>query len=180
MNPFRKVHHLFEQSIEPVPDQNTLFHRLDVDVARLALDRAPHDEVDQVDDRGRLAAFTGSRGLEDLVFSRPAHDRRIGRQIAHTGARVGGHVRRKVGAGRRDARQRLVGVADLNRFENVAARRDDLLDSIPGLELEVLDQAEQQRVGHCDGQQIFFETDCDADALEGDLFGNQNDGRQVW
>ena len=56
------------------------------------------------------------------------------------------------------------------------ARRDDLLDPVAGLELEILDEAEEQRVGHRDGQQVFLELDRDADALEGDLFRNEDDG----
>ena len=68
-----------------------------------------------------------------------------------------------------DPRERFVGISDLNRFENVSARRDDLLDAIAGLELEILHQAEQQRIGHRHGQQILLETDGDAHALEARL-----------
>src|ERR1700704_330954 len=46
VNPLRKVHDLFEQSVEAMPDEHALFHRLDVDVARLALDRAFDDQID--------------------------------------------------------------------------------------------------------------------------------------
>ena len=56
---------------------------------------------------------------------------------------------------------------------------DDLLDAIAGLELEILDEAEQQRIGHRDRQQVLLEPDRDADALERDFFRNQDDRRGI-
>ena len=76
-------------------------------------------------------------------------------------------------------RERLVGIADLNRLENVAARRDDLLDAIAGLEFEILHQAEQQRIGHRHGQQVLLEADGDAHALERDVLRNEDDGGRI-
>jgi hypothetical protein len=183
MHPLRQVHDLLEQAVEAMPDEDTLFHRLDVDVARLALDRALDDEIDQVDDWRRLAAFLqpGDR-FEDFLFhaarqrglrggyldarpARPSAGRRRHRQLA---AALGCRPH-----------QRFVGVARLNGFVDVVAGRDHLLDAIAGLELEVLDEAEEQRIGHRDRQQVFFEGRGDADAFQRDFFGNQDDRGRV-
>ena len=57
----------------------------------------------------------------------------------------------------------------------------DLLDPIPGLKFQVLHEAEQQRVGHGHCQQILFELDGNAHALERNFFGNEDDcGRLGW
>ena len=56
-----------------------------------------------------------------------------------------------------------------------AARRNHLLDAIAGLELEVLHQAEQERVGHRDGEQVLVEANGDARSLERDVLGDQRD-----
>ena len=75
--------------------------------------------------------------------------------------------------------ERLVGVAGLNRLDDVAARRDDLLDAVAGLEFEILHEAEEQRIRHRHRQQVLLEADGDADALERDFFRNQNDGGRI-
>jgi hypothetical protein len=77
------------------------------------------------------------------------------------------------------AHQRFVGIAGLNGVVDVAAGRDHLLDAIAGLELQVLDEAEEQRIGHRHRQQVFFKGRGDTDALEGDFFGNQDDRGRV-
>ena len=76
-------------------------------------------------------------------------------------------------------RQRLVGIAVLDRLEDVGPRRDDLLDPVAGLELEILDEAEEQRIRHRDGQQVLLEPDRDADALERDVLRNQDDRGRI-
>ena len=183
VDPLRQVHHFLEQAVEAVADEDALLHRLDVDVARLALDRALHHQIDEVDDRRRFAAFlqAGDR-LEDLVFEPPRQRGLaggvVGAPAASRAARRRGH--RQLAAGsRRRAHQRLVRVAGLNRVDDVAARRDDLLDAVAGLELEILDEAEQQRIGHRHRQQVLLETDGDAHALERDFLGNQDDGGRI-
>ena len=75
--------------------------------------------------------------------------------------------------------ERLVGIAGLDRVDDVAARRDDLLDAVAGLELEILDEAEQQRIGHRDGQQVLLEPDGDADALQRDFLRDQDDRGRI-
>ena len=80
---------------------------------------------------------------------------------------------------RRGAHERLVGIPGLDGVDDVHARRDDLLDAVAGLKFEVLNQAEEQRVGHRDGQQVLFQADGHADALERDVFGDQDDGGGV-
>src|SRR5436853_96830 len=63
------LHHFFQQHVEPVTDQHAFLHRLDVDVAGFALDGAFHDQIDQVDDRCRLAPLFQARDrLEHAVF----------------------------------------------------------------------------------------------------------------
>ena len=79
----------------------------------------------------------------------------------------------------RNPSERLVGIPDLNRLEDVAARRDDLLDAVAGLELEILHEAEQQRIGHRHRQQVLLETDGDADALERDVLRDQDDRGRI-
>ena len=71
VDPLGQVHHFLEQAVEAVADEDALFHRLDVHVARLALDGALHDEIDEVDDRRRFAALLEAR--------RPARRRRLRR-----------------------------------------------------------------------------------------------------
>jgi hypothetical protein len=158
--------------------RHALFHRLDVHVARLALDRAPHDEIDQVDDRSRFAALrqAGDR-LEDL-FLRAADQRRL-RCARVTGAAVFRRADGQFRPGLRNSHQRFVRITGLDRFQNVAAGRDHLLDAIAGLEFEILHQAEQQRIGHRHRQQVLLEADGDADALECDFLGNQDDGGRL-
>ena len=158
-------------------DEDAFFHRLDVDVARLALDRAFHDEIDEVDDRRRLAALLEARDrLEDFFF-RPAGERRLACRLSRHPARARRRGRRRHGEVRTGlvrAHQRFVGVAGLDRVDDVGARRHDLLDAVAGLELEILHEAEEQRVGHRDRQQVLLEPDRDADALERDFLRNEH------
>ena len=82
MHPLRQVHDFLEQAVETVPDEDAFFHRLDVDVARLALDRALHHEIDQVDDRRRFAAFLQPGGrFEHLFFDPPRQRGLAGRRL---------------------------------------------------------------------------------------------------
>src|SRR6185369_8370761 len=114
---------------ETVPDEDALFHRLDVDVARLALDRALHHQVDEIDDRRRFAALleAGDR-LEDVFFDAPGESgfvRDVRRRTAGRGSRALAH--RDLAAGlRRDPHRQLVRVADVDGLVDVAARRDHL------------------------------------------------------
>ena len=71
--------------------------------------------------------------------------------------------------------KRLVGIAVLDRLEDVGPRRDDLPDPVAGLKLEILDQAEEQRIGHRHGQQVLFELDRDTHPLEREVLRNQDD-----
>ena len=86
VDPLGQVHHFLEQAVEAMADEHALFHRLDVDVARLALDRALHDEIDEVDDRRRFAALlqAGDR-LEDLLLD-AARQRRLARHARRRAA----------------------------------------------------------------------------------------------
>ena len=130
-----------------------------------------------------LRSFSAGDRLEHFVFDAPRQRRLAGRRLgagAPAACARGRAVTAQLAAAlRRGAHQRLVGIAGLNRVDDVAARRDDLLDAIAGLELEVLDQAEEQRVGHRDRQQVLFEADGDADALERDFLGNQDDRGRI-
>jgi hypothetical protein len=83
--------------------------------------------------------------------------------------------RRDAAVGRAGLDQRLVGVAGGDGFEDVAARGHDLLDAVTGLELEVLHEAEQQRVGHRHGEQVLLEANGNAGTLERDLLGDERD-----
>jgi hypothetical protein len=171
VDPLRQVHHFFQQPVEAVADQHALFHRLDVDVAGGRLDRALHDQVDEIDDRRGFAALLEAGDRLVAVFVAPPHQR-LGadRRLSHGRTRRG-----HLGTRPRGAHQGLVGIARRDGFENVGARCDHLLDAITGLELEVLHQAEQQRVGHRDGEQVLVETNGDARALERDVLGDQRD-----
>ena len=73
----------------------------------------------------------------------------------------------------------MSGIPGLNRVHDVAARRDDLFDAVAGLELEILDEAEKQRVRHRDRQEVLLQTDGHAHALERDIFGDQDDRRRI-
>src|SRR5262249_9044334 len=66
-----------------------------------------------------------------------------------------------------------------DRGQDVGARRDDLLDPVAGLELEVLDEAEKQRIRHRHGEQVLFEPHRHADALQGDVFRDEDDGAGI-
>ena len=69
----------------------------------------------------------------------------------------------------------MSGYAVLDRVEDVGARGDDLLDAVAGLELEILDEAEKQRIRHRDRQQVLLDADGDAGALSATSFEYQND-----
>jgi hypothetical protein len=177
MDPLRQVHHFLEEAVEAMANQHTALQRLDVDVARLALDRALHDEIDEVDDRRGLAALLQTDGrLEHFVFD-AAHQRGVrGRVAGRVRAALACRYRRgelRTGGARANA-QGFVGISGLYRLEDVAARGDDLLDPVSRLELEVLDQAEEQRVGHGHGEQVLFEPNRDAHPLQRHFLCNQN------
>ena len=170
----------FRSAVEAMPDEDPLFHRLDVHVARAAGDRAVDDEIDEVDDRRRVAALARGRGhgrrlLEHVVLGRGERARPCAGSPGRPGFWVGCGAC-TVSPPRRVFRHRLVGIAVLDGLEDVGPRGDDLLDPVAGLELEVLDEAEEQGVGHRDRQQVLLELDGDADALERDVFRNEDDG----
>ena len=76
---------------------------------------------------------------------------------------------------RRHARERLVRIPGGDGIDDLCARRDDLLDPVAGLKLEILHEREQQRVGHRHGQRVPFDGDGDAVALQRDFLRNQVD-----
>jgi len=193
LDPFGQVHHFLQQAVQAMTNDDNVLARLDVDIARAALERALDDQVDQVDDRRRLrrSAFAATNLFEDLVF-RPrneagtaAVDQRrehaAGRRVlgALTPATLAVLHRKAAATGLIETRKRLVGIGCVNRFDDFGARRDDLLDAVAGLELEVLNQREEQRIRHRHRQQVLFNRDGDAGALEGDILGNQDDRRRV-
>ena len=63
--------------------------------------------------------------------------------------------------------------------DDVAAGGDHLLDAVAGLKLEILHEAEQQRIGHRDRQHVLVQTHGHAHAPERDLLGNQDEGRLI-
>ncbi len=77
VDPLGQVHHFLQQAVEAVADQDALFHRLDVHVARAGLDRALHDQVDEIDDRRGLAALLEAGDRLVAFFLAAAHQRRI-------------------------------------------------------------------------------------------------------
>jgi len=82
---------------------------------------------------------------------------------------------REIGPGlRRRADQGLVRVAGLDRIHDVGARRHDLFDPIAGLEFEILDEAEKQRIGHCHGKKVLLEPHRHAHSLERHIFRDQD------
>ncbi len=165
-------------------DEHAFFHRLDVHVARAAGDRAVDHEIDQVDDRRRIRALARRAGrrrrrLEDVDVA-AGHERRTGgRHDGPAGGPWRGHGDHQAGRPPGVLRQRLVGIAILDRVQDVGARGHDLLDAVAGLELEILDQAEKERIRHGDCQQVLLELDGDTDALEGDVLGDEHDGRGI-
>ena len=77
VDPFGQVHHFLQQPVEAMADEDALLQRLDVDVARFARDGALHDEIDEIDDRRRLASLLEARDrLEHFLFD-PTRERRI-------------------------------------------------------------------------------------------------------
>src|SRR5205814_8021500 len=113
----------------------------------LALDRALHHEIDEVDDRRRFAAlFQARHRLEHFFFDAPRERGLVACRVAAE-ARLARRRRRsrdrELAARRRRAYgERIVGLARVDRVGDIAARRDDLLDAVAGLELEVLDETE--------------------------------------
>src|SRR5262249_16612601 len=72
-------------------------------------------------------------------------------------------------------------VPGIDRLDDLASRRDDLLYAVSGLELEILDEAEEERIGHRHGEQVFLEAYGNADTLGGHVLGDQHDrGRIRW
>lgn len=178
-----EVHDLLQQTVEAMANEHPLLHRFDVHVARAAGDRAVHDQVHEIDDGGRVAGVAWTRQrrcrlLEYVVVGTP-HQRPGGAGILAAAARAArGLARRRDEAGvpsACDLGERLVRVPVLDRFEDVGARRDDLLDAITGLELQVLHQAEQERVRHRHREQVLLESHGDAHAFERDFLGNEDD-----
>ena len=110
VDPLGQVHHFLEQAVEAVADEHAFFHRLDVDVARLALDRALHDEIDEVDDRRRFAALLRGR--------RPARRRRLRARrasaVSPADVDAGRRRGRAAPARSRPARCRLAGVVRIS------------------------------------------------------------------
>src|SRR6185295_17487159 len=104
------------------------------------LDRALHDEVDEVDDRRRFTAFLEAGDRFEHVLFDPAGQRGLLRRHFDAGLAAPPGLalahREFAAALRRRAHQRFVGIATLDGLGDVAARRDDLLDAIAGLELE--------------------------------------------
>ncbi len=165
-------------------DEHALFHRLDVDVARFALDRALHDEIDQIDDRRRFAAFLQARDRFEHLFLWATREGRLAARrffgAASATRRREGHLDCEVDDRLRSTNgKRLLGIADVDRIGDVAARGDDLLDAIAGLELEILDEAEEQRIGHRHGEEVLLQTDGDTHALLRNFFRDQNDGGRL-
>ena len=93
VDPLRQVHHFFQQAVEAMADEDALFHRLDVHVRRAGLDRALHDQIDEVDDRRGFAAFLqpGDR-LEAAVFVGAARQRLVAGRRVRPCARVRRHL----------------------------------------------------------------------------------------
>src|SRR5713226_4229699 len=104
-----------------MPDEDAFFHRLDVDVARLALDGALHDEIDEIDNRRGFAPLLETRDwFEDFLFSASRQRGFACRLAAWRAAararrrcRGDGEVARRLGG----FRQSLVGIAGLDRFD---------------------------------------------------------------
>src|SRR5258705_176169 len=190
VDPLRQVHHFLQQPVEAVPDDDVVLGGLDVDVARAALERALDDEIDQVDDRRRLGRRALERGLlehvvldaargEAGVFGNRREHPAGRRRLAGVSRRSRGHLDRDAGTGLVQARQRLVGIRRVDRVDDLLPRRDDLLDAVAGLELEVLDEREEQRIRHRDRQQVLLDADGDAGALERNVLWYQNDGSRI-
>jgi hypothetical protein len=148
VDPFGQVHHFLEQSVEPVPDQHALLHGLDVDVARLALDRAPHHQIDQIDDGRRLTAFLEAGDRLEHLFFRAANERRLsGKDLPGPASRSRARGSdREVRTGLTDPGERPVRITGLDRLDDVTPGRDQLLDPVAGLELQILNQTEEQGV----------------------------------
>src|SRR6185436_7762390 len=98
------------------------------------------------------------------------------RRLTGVSRRPPGHLDRDAGTGLVQPRQRLVGIRRMDRVDDLLPCRDDLLDAIAGLELEVLDERKEQRIRHRDRQQVLLDGDGDAGALECNVLWYQNDG----
>ena len=172
VDPLGQVHDFLQQAVEAMADEDALFHRLDVHVRGAGLDRALHDQIDEIDDRRGFASFLEPRDRLAALLVGAARQRFAAALVAR---RARG---RHVAGAARDLDERLVGIALGDRLEDVGAGRDHLLDAITGLELEVLHEAEEQRVGHRHREQVLFETDRDARSFERNVLLDQgHDGR---
>ena len=67
----------------------------------------------------------------------------------------------------------------MDRVHDLAARGDHLLDTVAGLEFEVLHHRELQRVGHGDGELVLLEAHGHAVPLEGHVLRDQDHGHRV-
>jgi hypothetical protein len=59
------------------------------------------------------------------------------------------------------------------------ARRDDLLDPVPRLEFQILNEAEEQRIGHRHRQEVFLQADREARALERQFPRDEHHRRRI-
>ncbi len=192
VDPLRQVHDLLEQAVEAMTDDDVVFGRLDVDVARLLLSallmtRSTRSMIGAVSGVTPPLRRRSSRRCRPRAAGRPAsrHPR------AAPACRRAWPCRRATGRGPRAfactlrpaawlrGHERLVGIGGVDRVDDLGARGDDLLDAVAGLELEVLDEREQQRVRHRDGQQVLLDRDGDARALERDVLRDEDDGGLV-
>ena len=63
-----RVHHRVQHAVDAVPDAILFFVRLDVNVARAALDRICQNQVHQFDDRRLLGSFSKASPGPSPVF----------------------------------------------------------------------------------------------------------------
>jgi hypothetical protein len=68
----------------------------------------------------------------------------------------------------------IVGIAARDRLENVRARGYDRPDPMAGLAFEILDKAEEEWIRDRDREQTVFKPDRDADALERNVPGDED------
>ncbi len=60
------MHHFVQHTVDPEPDAQILFRRLDMDVRRPVPDRLTDHQVDELDDRGILDELVDPRGIDVL------------------------------------------------------------------------------------------------------------------
>ena len=128
---------LVHDAVDPIADQDSVFSRLDVDVARLVLDSLADDQVRESNDGGVFAHFSEFVLAQVVVFC--CRDAEISIKVAHD-----------PGDGVTDPG--IIAILPADRLVELFFDGDVGLDFAPGDHAELVDDKDVERIRHGDDQ----------------------------